>query len=286
MRVLHPAAEVVGFGRDVVSVARDENMTFMAGGLAYYAFVSLVPLGALLFLALAAVGDESFAERVLRLTGSMLSPSASGLLRSHIVGGAVSGTVGASVVGLVTLLWSSLKLFRGLDTAFSEVYETAGDDSFLGTLTDGVVALVTVPVALCVVVVVTTLLSVGVLDGVRLMAPVTLVGGLMFAFLPLYYVFPDADVSVREVLPGVAVAAVGWVALQQLFHVYVVLAGSSTGGVVGAVVLFLTWLYFAGVVLLLGGVVNAVHGGHRRELPQRGGEVGERRPPVVQSDDD
>jgi membrane protein len=286
MRVPHPAAGVVGFGRDVVSVARDENMTFMAGSLAYYAFVSLVPLAALLFLALAAVGSEPFAERVLTLTGSMLSPSASGLLRRHIVGGAVSGTVSASVVGLVTLLWSSLKLFRGLDTAFSEIYETAGDDSFLETLADGVVALVTVPVALCVVVVVTTLLSVGVLDEILFIAPLALIGGLTLAFLPLYYVFPDTDVSVREILPGVAVAAVGWVALQQLFHVYVVLAGSSTGGVVGAVVLFLTWLYFAGVVLLLGGVVNAVHGGHRRELSRRGGRTTERQLPSVQSDDD
>jgi membrane protein len=262
MGLLRATRGAVGFTGDVVAAIRDENVTFMAGSLAYHAFVSLVPLAALLFLALAAFGSEPFAERVLSLTGSALSPTASDTLRRRIVGGAVSGTASASVVGIVVLLWGSLKLFRGLDTAFSEVYETTGDGSFVAGLVDGVVVLLTVPAAVVAVVLTTTVLSLTAVGRVEFVTPVLLVCGLAFAFLPLYYRFPDTDVSVREVVPGVVVAAVGWMLLQQLFQVYVLLTRGSAGSVVGAVILSLTWLYFAGVVVLIGGVVNAIHGGH------------------------
>ncbi|WP_380681053.1 YihY/virulence factor BrkB family protein [Salinigranum sp. GCM10025319] len=262
MGATRSALDGVDFVRAVVDASRDEHVTFMAGSLAYHAFVSLVPLAALVFLALAVVGSEPFAEHVLTLTGAMLSPEANALLRRHVVSGAVSGTVGASLVGGVTIVWGALKLFRGLDTAFSEIYDTARDTSFVEGIVDGLVVLVTVPVALLTVVAATTALSLVSLATVRIAMPILLVCGLSLVFLPLYYVFPDADVSVREVLPGVVVAAVGWMVLQQLFHVYVLLTGNSAGSVVGAVILSLTWLYFAGVVLLVGGVVNAVRGGY------------------------
>lgn len=252
----------VDFVRTVTTVTRDENVTFMAGSLAYHAFVSLVPLAALLFLGLAVVGSEPLAERVLTLVGSLLSPEVGALLQRHVDGGALSGSVGASIVGVVTLLWGSLKLFRGLDTAFSEIYATTVDASFVDGVADGIVVIVTVPVALLVVVLTTTVLSIVTVTTIHVASPVLLVLALVVVFLPLYYVFPDTDVSVREVLPGAAVAALGWMVLQQLFQVYVGLAGTSAGGVVGAVILSLTWLYFAGVVLLVGCAVNAVHGGY------------------------
>jgi membrane protein len=256
------AAGPVSFARAVFDAVRDENVSFMAGSLAYYGFVSLVPFVALSFFALVVVGGESLARTVARLTRSTLSPTISAFLRENVLNAAVSGTVGASVVGVVTLLWGALRLFRGLNTAFAEIYDTAADPSFVDGVADALVALVTIPVALVVVVVVTAAVSLVGLARVPGGTVVLLVCCLAVVFLPLYYVFPDADVSVREVLPGVVVAAFGWMLLQQLFQAYVVLTSRSAGSAIGAVILFLTWLYFAGVVLLVGCVVNAIHGGY------------------------
>ncbi|AUV80586.1 hypothetical protein C2R22_02015 [Salinigranum rubrum] len=169
----------------------------------------------------------------------------------------------------MTLVWGSLRLLRGLDTAFAEIYDTATESSFVDGIVDGLVALVTIPVALVVVVLVTAAVSLVDFHRVPGGTAVLLLCGLVVVFLPLYYVFPDTDVSVREILPGVVVAAFGWMLLQQLFQVYVLLTGQSTGSAVGAVILFLTWLYFAGVVLLIGCVVNAINGGHY--VPKSGG---------------
>ncbi len=262
-------ADVVSFARTVFDAVREENVSFMAGSLAYYGFVSLVPLVALAFFALAVVGGEALARTVVSLTQSTLSPTVEAFLRQNVLDAAVSGTVGVSVVGSVTLVWGSLRLLRGLNTAFAEIYGTGAELSFVDGIVDGLVALVTIPVALVVVVVVTAAASFVDFHRVPGGTAVLLLCGLVVVFLPLYYVFPDTDVSVLEVLPGVVVAAFGWMLLQQAFQVYVLLTGQSAGSAVGAVILFLTWLYFAGVVILVGCVVNAINGGHY--VPESGG---------------
>lgn len=265
-----PIHSLVAFVRTVLGVVRDEKVSFMAGSLAYYAFVSLLPLTALAVFAVTVVGIEPLVARVVTLTGSPLSPELEAILRWGVFGGGMSGAIGASIVGVVTALWGAVKLLGGLNTAFTEIYDTRGKPSLVDRLVDAAVVLVSVPAALVAVSLTTLVLSVVTVHvHVHIAAPLFLVGGLTVVFLPLYYVFPDTDVSVREILPGVVVAAVGWVLLQQLFRVYVHLVGASVGGAVGAVILSLTWLYFAGVVLLVGCTVNAVYGGHRGRLTER-----------------
>jgi membrane protein len=87
--------------------------------------------------------------------------------------------------------------------------------------------------------------------------PLLLVVGLCGAFFPMYYLFPDVDVEPREVLPGTVAGAVGWAALQVLFQVYVTLSGGASN-LIASILLLVTWLYFGGLILLLGAVVNVV----------------------------
>jgi len=61
------------------------------------------------------------------------------------------------------------------------------------------------------------------------------------------------------VIPGVLVAAVGWTILQVGFQLYVTFGSQSdVYGTLGAVLLVLTWLYLAGLLLLVGVSVNVV----------------------------
>ena len=251
--------------RRVVAEVRAENVPFMAGSIAYQAFVSLVPLVALVFVAAAVAGDAALADRVIAMTGSFLPPSAQRLLRNYIVGD-VDGGSGVSVIGVVTLVWGTLKIFRGLDTAFSEIYDTEARNSLVDQLKDGLVVLVALGAAFGLAVAATTVFAVLNVPFVGLFTPLLLVVGLSVAFLPMYYRFPDVDVTVRQVVPGVVVAAVGWTVLQSLFQVYVAATGKTSAvDVVGAIVLLLTWLYFSGLVLLVGAVVNAVLAGRRED---------------------
>jgi membrane protein len=250
-----------GFVRDVVEVIRGENVTFLAGSIAYNAFVSLLPLLLLTVVAIAVVGSPALESMVVD-AATAIAPSLQGLIQNLLTGEAA----GVSVVGTLTLLWGSLKLFRGLDTAFSEVYGAEDENGLVDQVTDGLVVLVAIATAIAVTVLATLALSVlSFVPFIRYLDSAILLVGLVLAFLPMYYVFPDVDVTVREILPGVVVAAVGWTILQGLFQVYLALAGRGGGGEVGVftgVLVLITWLYFSGLVLLVGVAVNAVRGEH------------------------
>ncbi|WP_222919155.1 YhjD/YihY/BrkB family envelope integrity protein [Natrinema sp. SYSU A 869] len=250
------------FAKSVVAGIQEKNVTFMAASIAYQAFISLIPLLVLVFFLVSFLGGEGFAQQVSSATEGFLPESGQVILEDGIEGS--TGSAGTSIIGLLILLWGSLKIFRGLDTAFSEIYASTEDNSLVDQLRDGAVVFGTIGVAL-VAAGATSIVFAFFPNSlfIGLLNPLLLVVGLTIAFLPMYYLFPDVDISVREVLPGVVVAAVGWAALQSLFQVYVALSSSSeSAGPIGAILLLLTWLYFGGLILLVGAVVNATHSGH------------------------
>jgi membrane protein len=82
---------------------------------------------------------------------------------------------------------------------------------------------------------------------------------LLVALLPLYALLPPGRLRVREVLPGALVAATGWVLLRFGFELYAVYAAEyQVYGVLGALLLFITWLYIGALTVLIGAVVNVV----------------------------
>ncbi|WP_071391202.1 YihY/virulence factor BrkB family protein [Haloprofundus marisrubri] len=252
-----PAGETTATVKATVQKVRDENLTFLAGSLAYNAFVSLIPLLLLLLLAAGTIGDEALTRRITVLTNEYLTPNAQELVTEAVTN--TSGQTGLSVLGVLVLLWGALKLFRGLDVAFAEVYNTTDELSFLGQLRHGFVAFVTVAVSLFAVGLAGGVFAYLQLPFLHVLNPLLLLCGLSLAFLPMYYVFPSVDVRLAEALPGAVVAAGGWALLEIGFQLYAANAGQYEAyGVIGGVLLLVTWLYFSGLVLLVGAAVNAV----------------------------
>ena len=258
---------VVDVGRTVYREIRREDVKFMAGSIAYHAFVSLLPILLVLSLVVSTVGGRALADRVLSLTGTYLPQSASVFLSNALSERASSG---GSLVSAAALLWGTFKIFRALDAAFAELYDTERGRSLLGEVRE--VAIVGFALAL-------TVVAVGVAGTAFTMpawVPVSWlvveaasVVVLVVAFLPVYYVFPNVEVTTGEVLPGVVVAALGWKLLEIAFRGYAALTGTDEAfGVVGSILLVIVWLYFSGLVLLVGAAVNAVLAG--RTKSQRG----------------
>jgi membrane protein len=259
--------------RSLVAAARSEQITFLAASLAYYTFVSVIPLLLLLLVVATALGGEELASRLVRQVGTALSPSGQELLQQALTSD--TGRGGATVVGVGVLLWGALKVFRGLDIAFSQVYGTDIADSFLGQLRDAVVALGAVVGGIAVSALVGILVSLSGTGLAKILGPIALAGALTLAFLPLYVLLPDAGVGLVEAVPGAVVAGGGWTILGTFFAVYAESAGPfKLYGVIGGVLLLVTWFYLGGILLLLGGVMNAVlagrfdAGGVNRQLQQ------------------
>ncbi|NGM70972.1 YihY family inner membrane protein [Natronolimnobius sp. AArcel1] len=255
------AGDAVSFGKSIVAGIQAKKVPFMAASLAYQAFISLLPLLVLLFFVVTILGDEQFASQTTAATEGFLPESGQLLIEEAITDS--PATAGSTLIGLVILLWGSLKIFRGLDTAFSEIYESGDKGSFVSQLQDALLVLGTIGGALIAAVVASLVLAFFPdIPFIGIVQPLFLVVILSVAFFPMYYFFPDVSVAKREVIPGVLVAAIGWTILQSLFSVYVSFAGDSeAAGPLGAILLLLTWLYFGSMILLVGGVINAVGAG-------------------------
>ncbi|MDG5819104.1 YihY/virulence factor BrkB family protein [Natronococcus sp. A-GB7] len=244
-------------GTRLVQLARQEQLTLLAAGVAFYAFLSLAPL-ALLSLAIAAsIGGETLAAQVTDTTDDVLTPSAQALLTETIVD--ETGQQGATVVGALGLLWGSSRVFRGLDRAFSSVYGTVASKSLVDTFWDATIAAAAIVIGLSIVAGIELVVRFVPFTGQLVLGPLFVLLGLIAAFLPLYMIFPDANVDVREALPGTLLAAVGWFVLSRVFSLYADLAGQyAVYGALGAVFLVLVWLYAGAIILVFGATLNAV----------------------------
>jgi membrane protein len=253
--------DVLSFVWAVGSLVHDRRLTYLAAGVAYYAFVSLIPLLLLAVAVASFVGGAALVDYVTAVFNRQLSASGQAGVSRLLTD--TTGHGAASVVGVATLAWTGSRLFRALDIAFDEMYADDVRTSLLEQTRNALVVVAGIGFAVALAVVAGLVASVlplaTPLDGP--LGTAVLVAVLALALLPVYYVLPPTDVSIREVLPGALVAAVGWVLLQAGFGVYATNAGRyGAYGIIGAVLLFVTWLYFASIIVLVGGAVNAVHG--------------------------
>lgn len=266
----------IRIGRAIAETAYRDQVTFLAAAVAYYAFVSLIPLFALVLVGAAAVGGRDLVDRLLAETGTFLTPEVQSALAEALIGGV--GRVGATAVGTLVVVWSGLRMFRGIDKAFSQIYGTAGEKSIFGELRDGAVVLVCITIGLAV------MAAVGVVLQVLPLGPfagpsgsLLVFASLVVVFLPMYYVFPDPPMTIRTAIPGATVAALGWTILGAVFSIYVSIASSVVlYGVLGGILLLVTLLYAGALALIVGAVTNAVvardrqlQQGGQRQLGQR-----------------
>lgn len=239
----------------IVHVLRDRQLTLAAAGVAYHAFNALLPV-----LVLAVLG-ASRSDLVADATTILGNRTGAGGTEVAVVASAIRDSEGfwqlATLAGGVAT-WSAFQLGRAIASVFAVVY---GDPhhSLLGRAADVVVVFLTWVVALAFALVLSVLLgAVQPVLAIAIAWPVVLFVGLLAAFLPLYLVFPP-NVSLRETLPGAALAAGVWTVSGLVLSAYASQAQSvQFFGVVGVVLLVLTWLYLGSLALVAGAATNAV----------------------------
>lgn len=243
--------------RAIVHEIKVERITFMAGSIAYNAFVSLLPLLFLLLTLISFLGDQRLEDGFVQLTRALVTPDVADLVVSELQ----AAPTGASIIGIAALSWGMLRIFRSLDMAFSNIYETTARNTIRNQLHDGALAFLSIcAVLLGVLAVKSVLPGTPAGGGSWLVQRAGLVAVLGLALIPMYYLFPDEpDLRVVETVPGVVVAAVGLVGFESLFGIYMAYGGPSVDhNILAGVLVFLAWLYFCALIILLGVVVNAV----------------------------
>lgn len=84
---------------------------------------------------------------------------------------------------------------------------------------------------------------------------------IFFVLLLLYWVIPHTEprMHIITVIPGTLFSTIAWVVLIYGFSFYVNNFGnfSSTYGSIASVIILMLWMYFTGMILIFGGLLNA-----------------------------
>jgi len=253
-----------------------DNGPMLASALAYSSFfaipsVLLVAVGLFTLVA----GPSTIAQLMAHFSTVMPGQATS------LLGGSLrnldahpASSIAMTVVGFVLAFWSTTGAMSAYMTAINITYEREDRRSFIQKRIVAVEMVAAVGFAF---VLVAVLLIVGpqvekliasrlgsaghVLNWLWwvLQWPV-LLGGLLAAFATLLYLGPDLEQRTwRFLTPGSLVAAVLWIVFSGLFAAYTAMFGSynKTWGTLSAVIVTLTWLWLAGMALLLGAEINA-----------------------------
>jgi membrane protein len=252
--------------------AKKDNVSMLAAGLAYFAFLALFPTLIAAVLLYGLVADPADVQRQVDDFSGALPPEAQSLISEQMssIAASSSGALGIGlVISLLGALWSASGGVSNLINAVNVCYdeeETRGFVKLRGLallLTIGAILFMAIAVGLIAVApVVLGVLNLGIVGTVLLQVGrwVLLVVLVLLGLAFVYRVAPDRDApKFRWVSVGAVVATVIWVIASVGFSLYVSNFGSyaKTYGALAGVIVLLLWLFISAYIVLLGAEVNA-----------------------------
>ena len=254
--------------RDVLADYSELDAETYASSTAYFSFVSLVPLIALCIslVSMMGLGEEEVITFFTSLVPGALDGVAAMLVRDAFERSGV-----AFSISTISLLWSASKgvkaLRRGLNTAYAAREERSTlvvtaisvlAVAILGSLLAALMYLIFSKSAVRLLV--NAIPSLGKLNLLGLLDPMITLLLAIPVIAACYAYLPAGRRRFVSQLPGAICAALACGALSVGLHVYMDFAGTTSAlyGSLGAVVLFLCWMYFVSLILISCGFINRV----------------------------
>ncbi len=249
----------------------EDNLTIVAAGVAFYAFVAVVPALAALIAVYGLVADPSTVGHHLESLARVVPREALPLLQEQMIrltADNQAAGIGA-IVGVLLAIYASANATKAMISGLNIAYDETEKRGFLRLtwhallLTLG--AIVAAVLAVALLAVLPSLLgflpvSQGVETLLNWIRWPFLLGGFMAVLTVLYRYGPSRnDAQWKWVSPGAIVGAVLWLVGSALFSLYVSKFGSygKTYGPLGAIVVFLLWLYISALTVLVGAEFNS-----------------------------
>jgi membrane protein len=239
--------------------------THLAAMIAYFALLSFVPL---LFLALALLGLSGRANESSYFVTELqkIFPGASISSIVAVIRTIQENATSLGIIGGGFLLWSSLSLFSVLESAFNLVYDRP-NRPFLQGKALAVIFMLASLVTLFAGLLIGSLgahvlnrFASGFLGNTIIAYALSVLVSTIAVFLFIvsaYRYLTNADLTVREVLPGAIVATIALEASFQVLPIYIGLSKHVPAAqAFGGPALLLIWLYVMANVIVFGAEVN------------------------------
>jgi membrane protein len=256
--------------RTVDDVTRKHTLQ-MAAALSYYFVLALFPALVLLSAVIAYLPINDLLNQVMNLFGSFVPADSMQLVRSFVTNVVVPNRATLLSFGILGTLWSASGGFASAIEALNIAYEVDEGRPFW----------VTRPLAIGLTFLVGVLLLIA--FGVMVLGPefgnrlaehhklswlfasawpyihwTVSFGFTVVAVEFLYFIAPNIKQRFWSTLPGALLSVGSWVGLSYILGIYFrnFAHFSKTYGTLGAVVALMVWLYWNGVMMLLGAELN------------------------------
>lgn len=257
----------VWFGND------EHNLSLMAAGVAFYAFLSFVPLLGALVMSYGLIADPETVSRHMKTIIDMVPADAARLIYEQLnnLTTAAAGRKGlALLVALAVSIYGASRASGAIIAALNVIYGERDRRGLVrGTLVSGALIVGAIATGIVGVLAASTLsfardllTDLGPVAAAAMQIATWLVAGALCcaAITGMYRFAPDrSDARWQWLSVGSVVATLLWLVATLGFGFYATRFGdyNATYGSLGAVVVLLMWLYISAYAILVGGLINA-----------------------------
>ncbi len=284
------------------------NLTLMAAGVAFYAFLSFVPLLGAIVMTYGLVADPSTVSRHMETIFELVPADAARLISDQLIAVVTTASSQAGfglAIALLLSIYGAMRAASAIIQALNVIYEEEDERNIITTTL--LSAMITVAAIFAAVV---GIVSAGVLTWIRTQteflgtagavviqgATWIVAGSIASAAIAFAYRYgPDrARARWRWLSVGSVAATILWLLATVLFGLYAANFANynATYGALGAVVVLLMWLFVSSFAILIGAEINAEAErqtaidstvGHPRAMGRRGARLADTLPTAHQA---
>ena len=260
-----------GFVQDLISRLKRVEISALAAQLAYFFLLSFFPLLIFLVTLLPYLNLET--TQVYSFLVNILPDEVYKLIENTLNEILTNRNSSLLSIGVLGTIWSASKGINALIRALNKAYDTEGR---AGIYDRGLSLVFTI--ALVIVMAVALVLPVfgqqighflfsivgieeqfeSIWHKLRWSIPPLLI---FIVLMGIYWVVPNTSprLKIMGVWPGAMFATLAWLAVTYGFSFYInnFANYSATYGSIGGVIILMLWLYFTGIIIIFGGVLNA-----------------------------
>jgi membrane protein len=284
---------VKDYARRIWDVAGEDNISFLAGGIAFNLLLAAVPFTLLLLSGLGYLLNESPEQSSSTVWGfidNLMPPHAatSDQQLHTILDGVIKARGSVGLFGAIAFIWFSTRLFGTLRSVLGEVFDIEqGLDFIKGKLFDIKITIVSTVLFVAYAVLsaylkIATNKALAALDTVGFQSSFRIrleywfgnILALMFItgmFFALYKFLPSRKIRWEPALVGALFTSFLFELAKQLFTAYIgsFNPGSLYAGTLYGIVIVVFWVYYAALIFILGGEVGQVYELRRTRRLQR-----------------
>ena len=249
----------------------DDDIFALGAQLAYYMVLSFIPF--LMFLMTLVGFSHLNSDAVLNLLSNVMPTEAFNLIQSTVIEIVDREQTGLLWISIALAIWVSSSGFKAVIKGLNMAYGVKETRSYIKLKLISMIY----TILLALIVIATLFLFVfgdvigdffmKVLEHPEfiyyiwnILRYVVVILIMILFFMFLYNATPCVRLGWLEVIPGAVITTLGWISISYIFAYYVNNFSnySRLYGSLGAVFMFMTWMFITSMILILGGEINAV----------------------------